>query len=286
MMRIVKVDRRGHRAWYVALAPCVQAQTKYPSKPIQVQVVFPAGGPSDTEARIMCKHAEKVLGQRVDHSERGRAPAAWRAGTTCAVPRRTGTGSPATTSRTSSPSRLVVKEANFAREDFIPIIHWANDPTVFAVRADSPYKSIADLIAEAKAKPDTVTLGMAGRFLGHHLAVLQLEDAAKYPDQGHTFSRLGRVDSRDAGRADEGSFGQPVGYAAARGQGAHTGHRHRQAPPHGTQCADLCREGLPSGGDEHRPRDSRPQGRVPGDRQDPHAMLSGKPPDAGISWKT
>ena len=98
----------------------------------------------------------------------------------------------------------VVKEANFSKEDFIPIIHWANDPTVFAVRAESPYKTSSDLIADSKAKPDTVTLGMAGRFLGHHLAVLQLEDAAKYPDQGHAFPGLRRVDSRHAGRADKG----------------------------------------------------------------------------------
>ncbi len=32
---------------------------------------------------------------------------------------------------------LVVKEANFTKDDFIPILHWANDPTVFAVKADS-----------------------------------------------------------------------------------------------------------------------------------------------------
>ncbi|MGE5843243.1 MAG: tripartite tricarboxylate transporter substrate binding protein, partial [Deltaproteobacteria bacterium] len=49
----------------LALSPVCQAQVQYPTKPIQVQVVFPAGGPSDTEARIMCKHAEIALGQRI-----------------------------------------------------------------------------------------------------------------------------------------------------------------------------------------------------------------------------
>ena len=49
----------------LALVPLSTVHAQYPNKPVQVQVVFPAGGPSDTEARIMCKHAEKFLGQRL-----------------------------------------------------------------------------------------------------------------------------------------------------------------------------------------------------------------------------
>jgi tripartite-type tricarboxylate transporter receptor subunit TctC len=159
-------------------APLGNAQVNYPTKPIQVQVVFPAGGPSDTEARIMCKHAEKVLGQRliIQNVAGAGGVAGWNnmRGAEKDGYWLSGYNIPHIFSQP-----LVVKEANFTKDDFIPIIHWANDPTVFAVRADSPYKTIQDLIADAKAKPDTVTLGLAGRFLGHHLAVLQLEDAAK-----------------------------------------------------------------------------------------------------------
>jgi tripartite-type tricarboxylate transporter receptor subunit TctC len=159
-------------------APLASAQAKYPAKPIQVQVVFPAGGPSDTEARIMCKHAEKVLGQRliIQNVAGAGGVAGWNnmRGAEKDGYWLSGYNIPHIFSQP-----LVVKEANFNKDDFTPIIHWANDPTVFAVRADSPYKTIEELIADAKAKPDTVTLGLAGRFLGHHLAVLQLEDAAK-----------------------------------------------------------------------------------------------------------
>ena len=159
-------------------APLGNAQVNYPSKPIQVQVVFPAGGPSDTEARIMCKHAEKVLGQRliIQNVAGAGGVAGWNnmRGAEKDGYWLSGYNIPHIFSQP-----LVVKEANFTKDDFIPIIHWANDPTVFAVRADSSYKTIQDLIADAKAKPDTVTLGLAGRYLGHHLAVLQLEDAAK-----------------------------------------------------------------------------------------------------------
>jgi tripartite-type tricarboxylate transporter receptor subunit TctC len=159
-------------------APAGHAQAKYPAKPIQVQVVFPAGGPSDTEARIMCKHAEKVLEQRliIQNVAGAGGVAGWNnmRGAEKDGYWLSGYNIPHIFSQP-----LVVKEANFTKDDFTPIIHWANDPTVFAVRADSPYKTIEELIADAKAKPDTVTLGLAGRFLGHHLAVLQLEDAAQ-----------------------------------------------------------------------------------------------------------
>jgi len=160
------------------LVPLSTVHAQYPNKPIQVQVVFPAGGPSDTEARIMCKHAEKVLGQRliIQNVAGAGGVAGWNnvRGALKDGYWLTGYNVPHIFSQP-----LVVKEANFTKDDFIPVLHWVNDPTVFAVRADSPYKTIEDLIADAKAKPDTVTLGLAGRFLGHHLAVLLLEDDAK-----------------------------------------------------------------------------------------------------------
>jgi tripartite-type tricarboxylate transporter receptor subunit TctC len=190
----------------IALSPLSQAQTKYPSKPIQVQVVFPAGGPSDTEARIMAKHAEKVLGQRliIQNVAGAGGVAGWNnmRGAEKDGYWLTGYNIPHIFAQP-----LVVKEANFSKDDFIPIIHWANDPTVFAVRADSPYKTIEDLIADAKAKPDTVTLGLAGRFLAHHLAVLQLEDAAKIqikdiPFQGSAASIAAMLGGQTKGVSD------------------------------------------------------------------------------------
>ena len=160
----------------LVITPVVWAQ--YPTKPIQVQVTFPAGGPTDTEARIMCKHAEKVLGQRIiiQNVAGAGGAAGWNNIRNAEKDGYwlTGYNLPHIFSQP-----LVIKEANFTKDDFVPIIHWTNDPTVIAVLADSPYKTLEDLIADAKANPDTVTLGLAGRFLGHHLAVLQLEDAAK-----------------------------------------------------------------------------------------------------------
>lgn len=190
----------------LALSPVCQAQVQYPTKPIQVQVVFPAGGPSDTEARIMCKHAEIALGQRIiiQNVAGAGGVAGWNnvRGAEKDGYWLTGYNIPHIFSQP-----LVVKEANFNKDDFIPIIHWANDPTVFAVRADSPYKTIEDMISDAKANPDTVTLGLAGRFLGHHLAVLQLEDAAnlkikELPFQGSAPSIAAMLGGQTKGISD------------------------------------------------------------------------------------
>ena len=205
MMWILKLLTVGI-AVVVAFGPLCDAQTKYPGKTIQVQVVFPAGGPSDTEARIMCKHAEKVIGQRIiiQNVAGAGGVAGWNnmRGADKDGYWLTGYNIPHIFTQP-----LVVKEANFARQDFVPIIHWANDPTVFAVKADSPYKSLADIVAESKAKPDTVTLGMAGRFLGHHLAVLQLEDAANIqikdiPFQGSAASIAAMLGGQTKGVSD------------------------------------------------------------------------------------
>lgn len=153
------------------------AAAQYPTKPIEAQVVFPAGGPSDTEMRIVTKHAEKVLGQRIiiinvsgaggvvgfNNVPKGASDGYWL----------TGYNLPHIFAQP-----LVVKEARFTKDDFIPLIHWSRDPGVFAVSLNSPYKTLKDLVADAKANPDKVTVGISGRFLGHHLALLQLEDAA------------------------------------------------------------------------------------------------------------
>jgi tripartite-type tricarboxylate transporter receptor subunit TctC len=55
-------------------------------------------------------------------------------------------------------------------EDFTPITQVADIPNVLIVPKDSRYKSVADLIAAAKAAPDTVTYGTAGSGTSVHLA--------------------------------------------------------------------------------------------------------------------
>jgi tripartite-type tricarboxylate transporter receptor subunit TctC len=64
-------------------------------------------------------------------------------------------------------------------KDFTPICLLASSPTILLVRADSPYKTLADLLAQARAKPGSLSYGMAGNGTSTHLAGELLKNLAK-----------------------------------------------------------------------------------------------------------
>jgi tripartite-type tricarboxylate transporter receptor subunit TctC len=60
----------------------------------------------------------------------------------------------------------------------VPIARFTADPTVLAVRADSPYKSVADLIAAAKKAPGTIPYGSSGNYGTMHVPMEMLSESA------------------------------------------------------------------------------------------------------------
>lgn len=66
----------------------------------------------------------------------------------------------------------------YSADSFEPIANWGADPAVFVVAADSPFNSMADVVAYAKENPGKLTFSGAGLFVGHHIAALQIERAA------------------------------------------------------------------------------------------------------------
>lgn len=62
--------------------------------------------------------------------------------------------------------------------DFEPIFATVNDSPYILVHADSPFKTLDDLVAYAKANPGELTMGNSGSGGGNHLAALQFEIAA------------------------------------------------------------------------------------------------------------
>ena len=59
-----------------------------------------------------------------------------------------------------------------------PLGNWGADPAVLIVGKDSPFNSVADLLAHADANPGAVTISGAGKFVGHHIAFLQFAKAS------------------------------------------------------------------------------------------------------------
>jgi len=160
-----------------ALSGIVFAQD-YPTKPITIQIPYPAGGSSDVGARIVASIAEKQIGQpivvvnkpgaggQVGWTELARQkPDGYYLG---------GINLPHLLSAALDPERKAVYKA----EDIVPIISQALDPTTISVRPDSPWKNLKDLIDEAKKKPGQIAAGIVGYLQDDEIGYLQFAEAA------------------------------------------------------------------------------------------------------------
>jgi tripartite-type tricarboxylate transporter receptor subunit TctC len=143
-----------------AMALPIQAQT-FPSKPVKFIVTYPAGGSSDLMARIMGQRLSEVWGQPVIIDSKpgaagsigmeyaARQPAD---GYTFVI----GNLGPA------SVNPLITKVPYDMEKDFIPISLVATGPNILVVPEKSPFKSLADLLAAARAKPAGLNFGTSG----------------------------------------------------------------------------------------------------------------------------
>lgn len=146
------------------------AQSSWPAKPIKLIVPFPPGGGTDATSRLI---AEKftVLNQWTVVVE-NRPGAAGNIGLD-AVAKAQPDGY---TIGMGQASNLSINPALYAKmpfdplKDFTPIVEIAVQPVVLVVRADSPFRTLADFIKAAKAKPGAYSIAQAGNGTVGHLA--------------------------------------------------------------------------------------------------------------------
>ena len=162
----------------VALAGGAALAQTFPSRQVELMVAFPAGGSTDIGARVVASIAEKVLGQPIVVVNKGGAggQVGW-----TDLARRKPDGYyigyinlPATNTVVLDPERKAV----FGVDDFVPIINQVLDPGIIWLRGDSPYKTLADLIAAARKSPGTIRAATTGILSDDHLAILMMEEAA------------------------------------------------------------------------------------------------------------
>src|SRR5688572_33196347 len=142
----------------------------WPQKPVRFIVPFPPGGATDIAARLLGEKLSQIWGQSVVIENRGgagggvgAAEAARAApdGYTLLFP----SGSVVTA------NQHIYAKLNYDPEkDFVPVTNVVSGPQVLAVPANSPFKSVKDLIDHAKAHPGKVTFGHAGIGSQTHLA--------------------------------------------------------------------------------------------------------------------
>ncbi|MCA3361681.1 MAG: tripartite tricarboxylate transporter substrate binding protein, partial [Roseomonas sp.] len=172
----MKLSRRALIASALATPAIAKAQGGWrPDRQITMIVAYAAGGGTDTAARTVARFMEADLGQPV--VVLNRAGAGGEIGfTELARARPDGY----TIGFINTPTIVTVpieRRARFSLDDFSLIGNIVDDPGGMWVLPDSPYKSLADLLAAARANPGTIGYGTTGIGSDDHLAMLELERA-------------------------------------------------------------------------------------------------------------
>ena len=141
------------------LAAPALGQPRWPDRPVEIVVGFVAGGATDLDARAVAPLLEKRLGGSVVVVNR---PGAGGEVALASVARARPDGHVLGT--TNMPGLLTIpieRQAQFKLEDFAGIANMVTDPTAMTVHEDSPYRTLADLIAAARARPEGITYATA-----------------------------------------------------------------------------------------------------------------------------
>lgn len=165
------------RGWFGAASllgllvlPALSSAQDYPSRPVKIVVGFPAGGGVDTSARVVGQEISKGLGQSVVIENKSGA-----AGTLGAA--EVARAAPDGYTLMVTPGGHAIFGAMWKSLPFdtVKSFDWISNiitvPFFIVVPAGSEFKSLADVIAKAKAAPGTVTYGSAGPGSTHHLGI-------------------------------------------------------------------------------------------------------------------
>lgn len=178
------LDRRTLLAT-AALAPlgatAAQAQgTDFPSRPITMVVPFPPGGQADLAARPTAAAMERILRQPVVVQNRGGAAGAIGNGFVARSAADGYTLLMALSSLAVIPEaeRLFNRTPPYTADQFAPIALVNSDPTMLAVPASAPWRTMEEFIAAARANPGNIPYGSSGTYGTLHVAMEMLAATA------------------------------------------------------------------------------------------------------------
>lgn len=154
------------------------AQDNFPTKPVKIVVAFTAGGPTDVVARLIGQKLTETWGQQVVvENKPGAAGLLGSELVAKAAP-------DGYTLLMATAGNLTVNQHMYRNmrfdplKDFVPIMQTAAVDFVMVTSATSSYKSVKDVIAAAKAKPEQVTTSTSGKGGAPHLAAALFNNAA------------------------------------------------------------------------------------------------------------
>jgi tripartite-type tricarboxylate transporter receptor subunit TctC len=187
-----KISRRSALALTLSLALACAAAAgptfaadAYPSKPIRLVVPFPPGGGTDAIARDVANELTTTL--KWNFVVENRPGSGGNIGVDAAAK----SAPDGYTIVLGQTSNLAINPTLYGHlpydplKDLTPVALVASAPLVFVVKADSPYKNLADLVAAAKAKPGTLNFASPGNGTVTHLTGELLQKEA-----GVTFTHV------------------------------------------------------------------------------------------------
>jgi tripartite-type tricarboxylate transporter receptor subunit TctC len=161
----------------VLLSTQASAQTGYPSRPVRIVVPSPPSGGTDIIGRVLAQHFSKALGQQfVVENKAG-------AGNMIGI-EAVARAAPDGYTLLMVPSTLALNSVLYKKvpydpvRDFAPVTLAATAPNILIVNTALPAKSLAELIALAKAKPGALSYGTPGVGTSPHMAMELLKSMA------------------------------------------------------------------------------------------------------------
>jgi tripartite-type tricarboxylate transporter receptor subunit TctC len=198
---MMRLSLRGVLAAAILVATAAAAEAQqWPTRPIRVVSPFPAGSASDSTGRIVLDRISQLVGQpMVIESRAGAGGMLGFADVAKAEP----DGYTLVTSSSSLANGVVLhkKVPYDPVRDFVPVALFGTLPNVLVASQTSGFKTVADLVAAAKAKPGTLTFASAGIGSSSHMAAERFRLAANI-DVRHIPFREGGLNEVMAGRID------------------------------------------------------------------------------------
>jgi tripartite-type tricarboxylate transporter receptor subunit TctC len=188
-----------------ALSPTIAAAQDYPNHPITMIVPFAAGGLTDVPARLLASMMQKRIGQNVIVVNK---------------PGGSGTlgGAMAVRAAPDGYTLFANSIADTQNLYFLPVPYNAIDdfsmigmvvegpPLVLIVDASLPYKSLAELLADARAHPTKISFGTSGPATSPSMALAQLNSLAKTSIAGVPFNGSGEAARNVTPSGVQGAF--------------------------------------------------------------------------------
>ena len=151
------------------LVGAADAQTAYPTRPVRVIVPFPAGGATDTIARLTAQKLSEGLGHQIYVENHGGAGGNIAMGMAATAPADGHTILAITNSFFLNPS-LYAKVPYDPVGDFVPLTLVATSPYVVTIHPSLPAKDLHELVALLRANPGKYSFASPGRGTPGHLA--------------------------------------------------------------------------------------------------------------------